>query len=31
MDNYYPADMEYHINNWLANEELERSDSNVKD
>ena len=27
IDNYYPADMEYHINNWLANEELERSDS----
>ena len=26
IDNYYPADMEYHINNWLANEELERSD-----
>ena len=23
IDNYYPADMEYHINNWLANEELE--------
>ena len=23
IDNYYPADMEYHIDNWLANEELE--------
>ena len=23
VDNYYPADMEYHIDNWLANEELE--------
>ena len=23
IDNYYPANMEYHINNWLANEELE--------
>lgn len=28
IDNYYPADMEYHIDNWLANEELESSDSN---
>ena len=28
IDNYYPADMEYHINNWLANEKLESGDNN---
>ena len=28
IDNYYPADMEYHIDNWLANEELESGDNN---